>query len=419
MRAARRIAGPASGLLLLLLVLAAAQAMARDNSSGTSLEKVQSDLRDSRKAQQQLQREADKVARDRAEMRRRLVKMAKNIQRREDRLIAAEARLANLARNERDLAADLKKRRASLSSVLGGLARLQRGGPQLSVAGPATPIENLRASILLASIAPELERRVANLRGEIEDLRQLRAQITEERQNIDAARREMEAERREMSRLLKSKANQYEELLARAEREGRRIGALSKSAADLQELVRRLDQDRQANDGKPELEVRIRTLRPRDKPGRAKSRNGTATRPSSAIEFAGLRGQLPLPARGRVINTFGRTNGLGPASRGIEIVTRPAAQVIAPFDGEVAYAGAFRGYGQLLIIAHGQGYHTLLAGFSRIDVVVGQLLLANEPVGEMGRGESGNPKLYVELRHQGKAIDPLPWLAMNDGKVRG
>jgi septal ring factor EnvC (AmiA/AmiB activator) len=89
------------------------------------------------------------------------------------------------------------------------------------------------------------------------------------------------------------------------------------------------------------------------------------------------------------------------------------------FDGRVAFAGPYRGYGQLLIIDHGEGYHTLLAGFSRIDVVLGQWLLAGEVVGAMGRTTDGGPNLYVELRYNGDAINPLPWLAASERKVNG
>ena len=94
--------------------------------------------------------------------------------------------------------------------------------------------------------------------------------------------------------------------------------------------------------------------------------------------------------------------------------------MIAPFDGVVAFAGAFRGYGQLLIIEHSEGYHTLLAGLGRVDGEVGQRVLAGEPVGVMATSETdGAPSssLYVELRRDGQPINPLPWLADRTGKV--
>ena len=73
----------------------------------------------------------------------------------------------------------------------------------------------------------------------------------------------------------------------------------------------------------------------------------------------------------------------GLLAKGITITSRAGAQVVAPFDGIVAFAGPFRGYGQLLIVEHSEGYHTLLAGLGRIDIAAGQRILAGEPVGIM------------------------------------
>ena len=105
------------------------------------------------------------------------------------------------------------------------------------------------------------------------------------------------------------------------------------------------------------------------------------------------------------------------------INARDAATVVAPYDGTVIYAGRFEGFGLILIIEHGEGYHTLLAGLGRIDLQVGQRVLAGEPVGTMrsqqAGGGTGSPELYVELRHNGDPIDPLPWFAGLTGNAKG
>ena len=94
--------------------------------------------------------------------------------------------------------------------------------------------------------------------------------------------------------------------------------------------------------------------------------------------------------------------------------------MIAPHDGRIEFAGKFRTYGQLLIISHGDGYHTLLAGMENINSIVGQWVLKGEPVGQMSN-ETGlsnsKQKLYVELRQKGKPVNPLPWMvAMNNSR---
>ena len=90
-----------------------------------------------------------------------------------------------------------------------------------------------------------------------------------------------------------------------------------------------------------------------------------------------------MPVVGKLKRRYGETDEYGAASKGILIETRPGGQVVAPFDGRIEFAGPFRGYGQILIIEHGDGYHSLLAGLERIDGEVGQWLVAGEPVGIM------------------------------------
>jgi len=132
------------------------------------------------------------------------------------------------------------------------------------------------------------------------------------------------------------------------------------------------------------------------------------------------KGKLKWPVQGKIAVKYGAKIGSGQSSQGIKIETRKYAQIVAPFDGTVAYAGPFRHYGRLLIIEHKGNYHTLLAGMSRIDIVAGSLLKAGEPVGIMGENSPiGGPLLYLELRRRGNPTNPQPWLAKRDGKVTG
>ncbi|HMN38379.1 MAG TPA: peptidoglycan DD-metalloendopeptidase family protein [Hyphomicrobium sp.] len=148
-----------------------------------------------------------------------------------------------------------------------------------------------------------------------------------------------------------------------------------------------------------------------------------------AIPFAAAQAKLPLPAQGRRVLAFGEKTQYGAHSKGIVIETRAGAQITAPCDGWVVYAGEFRSYGQLLIINAGDGYHILLAGMSQIDAAPGQFVLAAEPVGTMagagaGRTGQGAPPpgsdvLYVEFRKDGRPIDPDPWWVAGQQKVQG
>ena len=139
---------------------------------------------------------------------------------------------------------------------------------------------------------------------------------------------------------------------------------------------------------------------------------------------------MPLPVNGVRIREFGVPDGLGGTEKGISIATRAGAQVTAPCDGWVVYAGPFRNYGQVLILNAGGGYHVVLAGMDRISVDLGQFVLTGEPVAVMGGGAQGRrhrppsgssqPVLYVEFRKDGTPVDPSPWWAASESeKVRG
>ena len=93
-------------------------------------------------------------------------------------------------------------------------------------------------------------------------------------------------------------------------------------------------------------------------------------------------------------------------AKGIILKTRPMAQITTPYDGTVLFAGPFQNYGQLLIIDHGDEYLTVLAGLDRMEVTVGQEVLAGEPIGAMSNNYTD---LYLEIRYRGQAVDPEPW----------
>ncbi|RLB04137.1 MAG: hypothetical protein DRG50_09305, partial [Deltaproteobacteria bacterium] len=122
--------------------------------------------------------------------------------------------------------------------------------------------------------------------------------------------------------------------------------------------------------------------------------------------FKALRGKLLLPVRGTIFSPQGRRKGIG-------IKAREGAKIRAVFDGKVAYASWFKGYGNLMIIDHGDGYYTILAHASRLLKKVGDEVKMGEVVALVGStGSMEGPMLYFEIRHHGRSEDPLKWLAL-------
>jgi len=138
---------------------------------------------------------------------------------------------------------------------------------------------------------------------------------------------------------------------------------------------------------------------------------------ASAVAALSGMGQV-MPVAGSVVGHFGQ----GPKAlldQGITIAVEERRLVRAPRDGRVAFAGPFKGFGLLLIIEHGDEYHSLLSGLSRLAVSVGAAVRAGQMVGTLEPTQGGTAQLYVELRRRGVPVNPLPWLAAGQDKVRG
>jgi len=122
--------------------------------------------------------------------------------------------------------------------------------------------------------------------------------------------------------------------------------------------------------------------------------------------FSALRGHLPLPVKGSLFFPRGRKKGIG-------IKAPEGAAIHAPFNGLVAYASWLDGYGNLMIIDHGEGYHTVLAHASRLLKAEGEEVDMGDVVARVGStGSLEGPMLYFEIRHQGRAQDILRWVAL-------
>jgi len=110
---------------------------------------------------------------------------------------------------------------------------------------------------------------------------------------------------------------------------------------------------------------------------------------------------LRLPASGPVVGSFdGRRN------KGIDIGGTDGTPIVAAATGQVAFVGQLRGYGNLLIIKHSNGYLTSYAHLQRATVREGQTVNAGQTIGQMGHTESSRPMLHFELRCNGVPVDP-------------
>jgi septal ring factor EnvC (AmiA/AmiB activator) len=143
-------------------------------------------------------------------------------------------------------------------------------------------------------------------------------------------------------------------------------------------------------------------------------RRATASLPPEDLghsPFARLRGRLPRPVAGSIIEGYGQVRAGGLKWQGELFATERDAPVRAVSAGRVVYADWLAGLGLLIIIDHGGGYMSLYGHNARLYESVGQRVAAGQTIAQAGdSGGSARPELYFEIRKEGKPLDPRPWL---------
>lgn len=130
--------------------------------------------------------------------------------------------------------------------------------------------------------------------------------------------------------------------------------------------------------------------------------------------FSALRGTLTWPVSGKVAIPYGSQKDPKfhtPVFRNGIYIKADNEAVNAVYPGKVVYSDWFKGYGNLVIINHGEGYHTLYGNLSETFLKVGDIIRGKDPVGKVGEsGLLNAPSLYFEVRYKGKPLDPMQWL---------
>ena len=291
------------------------------------------------------------------------------------------------------------------------LQRLARHPPEAMIVQPVSPDDMVRGAILLRAAVPGVARRAESLRHILGTLVRARDAAIERRRRLEFANNALREKRAHLDILIEKKRILRRSTATAAQEATRRNRDLARQAQDLRDLLARLDDARAEARGKapPAKEAETRT---------AAVTLRALTPMAPARPFSQARGSVLRPAVGSIVGIYGQATGGGLTRKGITIETRAGARVVAPYDGEIVFAGEFRGYGQLLIIEHGEGYHSLLAGLARLEGALGSRLLAGEPVGVMSRNSSRNPSLYMELRRNGQPINPCRGWRRAKGKVK-
>jgi septal ring factor EnvC (AmiA/AmiB activator) len=316
--------------------------------------------------------------------------LAARIQQAQAEIAANQARAALIDKSRAVLRAQLAAKQEPLVRLTAALQLLSRRPTILSLLRPGSIRDAIYLRAVLETMVPEIDRRTAALRGQIAQVRALQAQALQTAQALRADQ-QLLAQRRQQQVVLESRQRlASRQVSGAADREADHALALAEQAGDLTQLVAALDKAGALRRELAQLPGPV--LRPAT-PGAAP----LAIAPPPASPAA--PGGFLMPVSGRLVSGFGAQG-----ARGVTFAVGPSAQVVSPAAGRVAFAGPYPGYGMIVIVEHAGGWTTLVTGLAQLDASVGAELLAGSP---LGSAAPVNPRITVELRHDGIPVNPL------------
>jgi murein hydrolase activator len=392
-------------LLVVTLVLAAPAAAPAQRRDGAEIGEKQRDLQQTQRRLKEERAKAAEARKREAGLLAELETIDKRLNEKRRQVAALDARVRKAQADISELQGDiarLQAQRAGQEDALGrrlrALYKLQAQGGVLPVLlsgdDPVVQAVQLRHLTTLASVDARL---IREYRVTFEGLADRKERFEGRRQELSALRAEAEGERAEADR----EATKRRVLLARVRDErayhDRMVGELSEATRRLEAFIKELQ----------EKQRRLSKIPPPQRP-----RPGE---PTPSIGFGALRGRLLWPADGRVVGEYGpQVNprfGTKTFRNGIDIEAAEGTAIMAVYPGHVVFTGWFRGYGNLIIVDHGNEYYTLYAHAADIKVAEGEDVKQGQAIGTVGdTGSLQGPRLYFEVRYEGKPQDPAQWL---------
>ncbi len=289
-------------------------------------------------------------------------------------LTAKRTRLADLNQREAALRTDMGRNQGALAALLGALELYRRDPPPALLVSPRSAEDAVRAAILVRAVEPELSARAAAFRARAEELQRVRRGITGLSEDLFTSESALADGRAQIEQAIREKSD----------------------------LERRLDAE--ATEAEHRAVSLTQALR-----AAGVSPQTLARAPAGAASAPPLR--LEVPAAGALIRRFGQPSPGGQTSDGLTWRTGPGAAVRAPASGVVEYSGALKGWGGVLVLNVGGGYHLVLAGLDRISAQAGRPVRAGQALGAMAEGAGAAPELYLEMRKDLVPTNPDRWFA--------
>ena len=333
--------------------------------------------------------------------------LAARIQQAEADIEIARARLTIARKARADLTARLAVKQEPTARLAAALQTAARRPLALAALQPGSLTDVVHVRAVLGSAVPQIRARTAALRSELDRGRALEAQAARALAQMRDGEGALRERRTQLAALETRQRIASRNAKGAALREGERALALAEEARDLDGLVDKLGEVAALRQELAALPGPV--LRPADLAAALPA----APMPVPALSAPDAQASAPpprdfqLPVQGRTLIGFGARRESGLASTGLSLAPARDAQVVAPARGRVAFAGAYRGFGRIVIIEHAGGCTSLITGLGRVEVAVGDAVIGGSP---MGRASGGTQALTIELRRNGQPVNPLQYL---------
>ncbi|MSP29755.1 MAG: hypothetical protein EXR09_04680 [Acetobacteraceae bacterium] len=331
---------------------------------------------------------------------------------------AIAARVEALVAQESTAEQNILARAEDLAVLMPLLHRLSRYPAETMLAVQPNQDRALRGVLVLRGLATQMERDAKALRAEQAGLARTQENLGTEQLRLGAALAAQAAAGAVLDRQIGAVQGTRRAQEGLAEDAARKAAQQAERASSLRAVITEIEAQRRASEEQARAEAdRATRERRTGAAAAARRREAALARPSGAGTIAANappHGQLLAPVGGVPARVFGAATEAGPAT-GLTYHPAPGARIVSPCAGRVVFAAPFRSFGLLLIVDCGALYHGVLAGMERLDVEPGRTVEAGEKLGVMGdwdaRSGTARPMLYLELRRDGRPVDPTPWLA--------
>lgn len=376
---------------------------AQDTNAAAKKEKellaYQEKLRLEEEKKKELSSKISEINKDLKDTKNSLIDIAQSIQNAEMKMNDLDKRIEDLETKKLDIEEKLKKDKASTARLLIALSRIKRTPPEAMIARPETPYKIAQSALLMGNIIPSIQRHAKALKNNLETLTSVTKELSKDREESAQVMAKLKTRYEEVSALMDKRNNLYESIHQDIKAKESSIYKISLQAKNLEDLVQKLKDDARREEERQKEKLALQNENSQIHPENEEY--------ADTESFKGKDGSV-MPISGLILTRYRQKDDLGAISNGLTIQARSSALVVAPKEGKISFAGSFKRYGNIIIIEHKKGLHSLVAGLEKIDTVVGQHVQAGEPIGKMppALGTTTKPKLYYELRKNGDPVNP-------------